>query len=207
MSDYLTITIASVSILISIATLYFSLFYKGKLNFPSINFIAAQAYATLTNGKIDLTNDRIVLPITCINSGNKARSVRFKAIVNGKHVFHNSLGFDYIKLPNPIETMSLDNFQRIAPSFVVMPRSSNTQTLGFTQLPYISNDTFDNLSVDVWYQVDEKDQKWKKAFRIIWKQWPKLIKSYSNGGFVSSTNIEFQSQFDESYNSSILDES
>ncbi len=88
-----------------------------------------------------------------------------------------------------------------------MPRSSTTQILGFTQLPHIAKVTAENLKIDVWYQVDGEVGRWKKAFRIIWDQWPKIVSTYSKGDFVSSSNSKFQRGFCESYDASILNES
>ena len=202
---WITVTVAIGSIIISLLTMYFSLFSKGKLTFPTTNFIGAQAYATSDGNAINITNDRIVVPLTAINSGSKAKSVRFKAVVNKESIFHNAIGFESIRLPTPTGIMALDDFQTISPSFVIMPKSSTTKILGFTQLPLIRNVKGD-LIIDVWYQTDAEVENWEKAFRIVWDQWPKLVQSYTAGNFVSSTNFKFTGSFYEEYKANILDE-
>ena len=204
MTDYLAIGLAIASLTVSIATAVFSFFWKGRLTFPSVNFIGAQAYAKREKEKIELVNDRIVIPLTATNSGVRPRSLRFKAVVNGKWVYHNSLHFSEIKLPNPSESMTLDDFHSISRPFVIMPRSSETKIIGFTQQPLISGLRDLSLSLDVWYQEDEDTKNWKRAFRIDWDQWPKLAVNYSNGNFVSSLNLKFNSSFDITYDPSIL---
>jgi hypothetical protein len=185
--------------------MYFSLFSKGNITFPAINFIGAQPYASLNSNALTIINDRIVIPITAVNSGSKAKAVRLKAVINKGSTFHNTLCFKYIKLPTPIGTMTLDNFQTISPAFVILPKSSTTKILGFTQKPMISEVKGD-LIIDVWYQIDAEVEQWKKAFRIVWNQWPKLVQSYSLGNFVSSINFEFTESFNHEYKSDILKE-
>ena len=102
--------------------------------------------------------------------------------------------------------MTLDDFQSISRPFVIMPKSSETEIIGLTQQPLISNLRDLTISLDVWYQVDEDTKYWKKAFRIEWEQWPKLVEKYSHGNFVYSSNLKFNSRFDNNYDASILNE-
>ena len=57
MAAYLAIGIAVVSLTISIITTVFSFFWKGRIAFPSVNFVGAQAYAKREKGNIELIND------------------------------------------------------------------------------------------------------------------------------------------------------
>ena len=53
----MAIGIAVVSLTISIITTVFSFFWKGRIAFPSVNFVGAQAYAKREKGNIELIND------------------------------------------------------------------------------------------------------------------------------------------------------